>query len=261
MADPQRTLVAYDLETKSALWTMPLGLVELGRDTPTLIGDLVLAADRHDGEDKTEVKAIELATGKVRWSYATGRTTLSIEPGSDGTRVIFATENGSEKKPHQLVALQATSGTVALTLALDGAGGPVAVAHKRAFVRTKKGTVYAVNAADGRASWSVTLPAAAFATDHLVASDKRVYLIPEDGKVYALDATEKKYERPLERALGVGGSIAGREIGRTSHERGRWWPERRIRSSGRNTPRSSPYSTSRATCAGCTAMRTTAPGS
>ncbi|MDI1480757.1 PQQ-binding-like beta-propeller repeat protein [Polyangium sp. y55x31] len=48
----------------------------------------------------------------------------------------------------------------------------------------------------GEPIFSLNLPAA-FYHDKLVATSTHVFLVGQDGQVYALDATDKKYEPPM----------------------------------------------------------------
>ncbi|WP_348652888.1 PQQ-binding-like beta-propeller repeat protein [Polyangium sp. y55x31] len=73
---------------------------------------------------------------------------------------------------------------------------PARSADGRVFVWTSGKSVMGFKADTGEPIFSLNLPAA-FYHDKLVATSTHVFLVGQDGQVYALDATDKKYEPPM----------------------------------------------------------------
>jgi len=150
-----------------------------------------------DGGRKLALAGIDTKTGKERF-----RTPLRIGKhdnsgiiAADGGRIFVASTN-----PNEIQAFDATTGQALWSKSIDGEAGPITIAAGRIFVATKGQTIYGIKPEDGHEVFTVGLPIGPVPA-RLVATDTKLIVHGERGRIYALDATERSYDAPLQRIL------------------------------------------------------------
>ncbi|MEV6165966.1 protein kinase [Streptomyces sp. NPDC052052] len=152
-------LAAYDAKTGTRRWSVPM----TAATKPSVVGDLVLT------NDLTQVHAVELRTGKVRWSI-TSPVTLSPGMGSgptlaaskDVTAVLFtplsytATRGASTDGPAGALVLRTSDGTQLWALR-EKAGSASASAAASAAPSPSASSGIGSPAARGTDIWAVAV--------------------------------------------------------------------------------------------------------
>ncbi|MFT4038334.1 MAG: PQQ-binding-like beta-propeller repeat protein [Thermomicrobiales bacterium] len=136
----QNTFVALDLQTGAERWRLD-GVDSENFRAAGAAEDLVFLPS-----DDGTLRALDVATGDVRWTYAStaGYAMASAPTIVDGVVYAGASEDGNGL----LVALDATTGDLHWQLPLDGQMlfGPVVV-ESRLYIGTEIGNVYAIGSA------------------------------------------------------------------------------------------------------------------
>ena len=188
-------IVALDPETGEERWRFEAGVTE----TSPLVVDGVL----YFGSWDRRVYALEAATGKEIWSFATGDQVKSAVALRNGT-LFTGSYDG------RMYALDAMSGELRWATSgrsgLFGAGrfySTPAVAYGRVFVGNVDGRVYAFGAKSGDVIWSRTTGGFVYSSPAVF--DETVYVGSYDGNLYAFDAVTGDTRW----AFQAGGSISG----------------------------------------------------
>ena len=132
------------------------------------------------GSDDDKLYALNAATGHLRWSYSNNYAVESTPVVAGGT-VYFGSND------HRVYALNAATGRLRWSYSAQDAvlSSPVA-AGGTVFFGSNDHRVYALNAATGRLRWSYTTGNDVFSSPAV--ADGTVYVGSEDDKVYALNA-------------------------------------------------------------------------
>ncbi len=151
---------------------------------PVLVGDSLILTNEGD-----QVYALDVETGKFRWTYKTdsdAEFTLRGHSGVlvDGELIYAGFADGS------LVALRSSTGSVAWLTSLKGAGErfvdvdttPV-IAGDLVFAASSSGGLYALDKTSGRIRWNREIEGGG----GLLATEKRLYFVAAENGVHALD--------------------------------------------------------------------------
>jgi eukaryotic-like serine/threonine-protein kinase len=173
------TLVAVDTSTRRELWRRLLPDVSIGG--PTVDGSTVLV-----GTDDGSVTAVALTTGDQEWTVDLGDSVNTPIAAAGGT--AYAAVISDSREAPSLVALQEGDGTDVWRVPLGPPGssiGAPAVAGGTVYATVGDGSVRALEATTGQASWAAKLNTVsaggspAVSSDAIVVSDVR-------GQVYRL---------------------------------------------------------------------------
>lgn len=162
-------VVAYDLTTGSQQW-----LVD-GHPTsqPATSGDLLFLAEAN------EIRALERATGTVRWRLPFSDT-LAVPLVWDNGWLVAATESGT------VLAFRANDGTLIWRQELGlAAGRRPALAADRVYVPLSDGRIVALQVSDGATRWERWVGGA---PGDLLATDDRLYVGSSDNYFYGVRA-------------------------------------------------------------------------
>jgi outer membrane protein assembly factor BamB len=165
-------VAAFDARTGRTLWRRRSGPVEA---SPLVVGSAALTGS-WDGR----LVAVDIATGRVRWTFATGR---AIKAGAAlaGSTAIVGSYDGS------LYAVDAQTGGLHWSTRV---GVPfyatAAVAGGRVFDATVDGVVHAFDARSGAVLWARRIGRFGYSAAAVAAG--RVYVGSYDHRLYALDA-------------------------------------------------------------------------
>jgi serine/threonine-protein kinase len=122
--------------------------------------------------------AIIAATGRPRWTYATGGVVFSCPAVADGTVYV-----GSEDQ--KVYALDAATGHLRWAYPTGGkVSSSPAVADSTVYIGSDDHQVYALDAATGHLRWAYTTPASVFSSPAV--ADGTVYVGSGKPKVFAL---------------------------------------------------------------------------
>ncbi len=97
-------LVAIDLATHEPVWKAPIQLKEVSRTGVTVAGDVAYV-----GDNRGNVYAVDVATGKLRWTVSLGGF-LTVPLAATGD-VVVATVQASRTVRPRVVALKASDGS------------------------------------------------------------------------------------------------------------------------------------------------------
>lgn len=167
------------------IWTFRAGAL---LEFPPVIGYKTAYVANNSGR----LFALDVRTGKVRWSFRGRRCTASSPALAEET--VFQTylnrppcnAQGGQGLDGEVVALDARTGKVRWRRSIGPSESSPVVAHGLVYVGDWRGTVHALNARTGRTRWT-------FTTDDEVKAGatiagRRLYIGSYDGRVYALDA-------------------------------------------------------------------------
>jgi outer membrane protein assembly factor BamB len=186
---------AVDIETGEPVWGSPVQLDDVVQ-TPVAVDE----TSAYVGDVGGRVTVIDLGSGEVRWTKELG-TPISGAITLDAGRVL-ATTLGGQKKPSEIVALDAGSGDELWRASAEDASNLVTapvVAEGRMLTLDALGGVLAFDAENGRFLWrtEVVNPIAPSGQSFLlrgvgapapVSADGRVFAVDVSGRVYAFDA-------------------------------------------------------------------------
>lgn len=200
--DGHHTITAFDTASNQAIWSQALG-TGFGRlaDDAAIAGDSLIAVSRTN--DKDELVAFALASGKPVWRIAVAQNERIRIAASDGV-VYFSDEtNVQNKRSYALRAVTAATGKPRWSRAIAAELGPIAVGGGRVVFRSQDGVMHALRSTDGAPLWELGMPIRvdSMYQDRPVLAGDRVVVVSSDGTVSVLDASDKQYERPLERVL------------------------------------------------------------
>ncbi|MGZ4149401.1 MAG: outer membrane protein assembly factor BamB family protein [Actinomycetota bacterium] len=169
------------LADRSRRWTLTLPSVS--RSGVTIDGDLAFV-----GTNDGTVTAVDVGTGKVRWTGSTGGALVT--PLAVGDGLVVAGVQGTRSTGASVVALKEADGTQAWAYTASRsavvAGSP-ALSADTAFVAFSDNTIRAIALADGTERWTARMNGyvlgspPAVAGDAVIAADLR-------GEVYRFDA-------------------------------------------------------------------------
>jgi outer membrane protein assembly factor BamB len=178
---PGSTLVAVSLADRRPVWTVTLPAVS--RSGVTVDGNLAFV-----GTNDGTVTAVDLASGKTRWTGAAGGPLVTPLAAGDG--LVVAGVQGNRSTSAAVVALKEADGTRAWSYAAPRsavvAGSP-SLSADTAYVTFSDNTVRAVALADGSERWSARMNGYVLGSPPAVSGDA-VIAADVRGEVYRFDA-------------------------------------------------------------------------
>jgi outer membrane protein assembly factor BamB len=176
-------LTAIDLASQEPIWDRPLQLKEVSRTGVTVDGDIAYV-----GDNRGNVYAVDVATGKLRWSAKTGGF-LANPLASAGGSVVVAVQGGRTTRP-RLIALAEDDGSEIWNIEIQGAAlfatSPV-IGDGQVIVGLSDQTVRAFGVSDGSERWSARLNSPLFFTGAPALAPDAVVVLDSFGQVYRLD--------------------------------------------------------------------------
>ena len=192
-------LTAWERVSQKAIWSQALhaNTGDRSRDDVIAHGGAVIAVAR--GASGAELVAYALDTGREAWRAPLGGLHDDVHVALDGD-AVFATGATPAKgrATYDVRAFDLASGRARWTHEVADRTGPLAAGSGRVVFRTHAGELVALRASDGTRGWSLGLPPK-FEDDQPVIAGDLVLLATADGALYALDASDKSYDRPLDR--------------------------------------------------------------
>ncbi len=180
-ASPGSTLVAVSLADRSRAWTLTLPSVS--RSGVTIDGDLAFV-----GTNDGTVTAVDLATGKARWTGSAGGALVT--PLAAGNGLVVVAVQGTRSTGASVVALKEADGSRAWSdtpsRSAVVAGSP-ALGSDTAYVTFSDNTVRAIALADGTERWSARMNGYVLGSPPAVSGDA-VIAADIRGEVYRFDA-------------------------------------------------------------------------
>jgi outer membrane protein assembly factor BamB len=192
-------LTAWERASKKAIWSQALhaDTGDHSRDDVIAHGGAVLAVAR--GVSGAELVAFALDTGREQWRASLGKLHDDVRLALDGDAVFATGEtSGKGRATSDVRAFDLASGGARWTHEVAEHTGPLAAGGGRIVFRTHAGELVALRASDGAQTWSLGLPPK-FQNDRPVLAGDLVLLATADGALYALDASDKSYDRPMDR--------------------------------------------------------------
>jgi outer membrane protein assembly factor BamB len=176
-------LTAIDLATQEPIWDGPLQLKEVSRTGVTVDGDTAFV-----GDNRGNVYAVDVATGKLRWSEKTGGFLANPLASADGS-VVVAIQGGRTTRA-RLMALAEGDGSETWNIEIQGAAlfatSPV-IGDGQVIVGLSDQTVRAFDLSDGSERWSARLNGPVFFTGAPALTPDAVVVLDSFGQVYRLD--------------------------------------------------------------------------
>lgn len=176
-------LTAIDLATQEPIWGRPLQLKEVSRTGVTVDGDTAYV-----GDNRGNVYAVDVASGKLRWSEKTGGFLANPLASADGS-VVVAVQGGRTTRA-RLMALAEGDGSETWDIEIQGAAlfatSPV-IGDGQVIVGLSDQTVRAFDLGDGSERWSARLNSPLFFTSAPALTPDAVVVLDSFGQVYRLD--------------------------------------------------------------------------
>ena len=176
-------LTAIDLATHRSAWKTPLQLHEVSRTGVTVDGDTAFV-----GDNRGNVYAVDVATGKLRWSAKTGGFLMNALAVANG--LVVASVQGNRTTRAHLEAFKEADGSRAWDTEVQGAAvlaSSPAITDGRVLVGYSDQTIRSFGLSDGLEQWSTRLNSPLFSlTAPAVAGDALV-IADLAGQVYRLD--------------------------------------------------------------------------
>jgi outer membrane protein assembly factor BamB len=180
-ATPSSELVALDLATTKPVWK--LKLTDVCRTGVTVDGDTAYV-----GTNDGTVTAVDVATGKARWTHAVEGTLETTLAAGDG--LVFATSRGQDRNPAAVTALHEQDGSQAWRFAPSTsavAAGPPALGADTGYVAFTDQTVRAFSLTDGSQRWSARLNSIVNFVSSVAVAPDAIVAVDLSGQVYAFD--------------------------------------------------------------------------
>ena len=176
-------LTAIDLATQEPIWDQPLQLKEVSRTGVTVSGDTAYV-----GDNRGNVYAVDVASGKLKWSVKTGGSLANPLASADGS-VVIAVQGGRTTRA-RLVALAEVDGSEMWNIEIQGAAvfaTSPAIGDGQVIVGLSDQTVRAFDMSDGSERWSARLNGPLFFTSAPALTPDAVVVLDSFGQVYRLD--------------------------------------------------------------------------
>ncbi|HSL65188.1 MAG TPA: PQQ-binding-like beta-propeller repeat protein [Gaiellaceae bacterium] len=196
-------VIAMNARNGKVLWRFDAGAVE---STPLVRGKTI-----YFGSWDRRLYAVDIRTGKLRWSYRADHE-VNTSPAYAGGTLFFGTDGG------RVHAVWAKTGRNRWTTSAFSRFGrrehfyaTPTVAYGRVYIGNTDGTVYAFGAGTGRLLWAQR--AGTYVYTAAAVWQKTVYVGSYDGNVYAFDAAtgDERWRRELPAAIhGAPTILAGR---------------------------------------------------
>ncbi|MBS1121414.1 MAG: cobaltochelatase CobN subunit [Deltaproteobacteria bacterium] len=194
--DRDARATVFDETSGKPVWSQSL----TSGSEESLIAGGVLITVTHEGKHR-DVTAFTLASGQVIWRVPlTSRELVPLAADATTVYIGDALEERGQRAGYHIRAFELATGTPRWTTPLESRPGPLGLGDGRLVLRTHDGVVHALRAADGAPLWHVTLPPQVEdQPDRIVVARDMAFVATASGALYALDATERVYDRPLER--------------------------------------------------------------
>lgn len=190
-------LTAYDRKTRKALFNVPAeAYASSGRNTAVIVGSGTFTEVKKGSA--LHLVRIDNATGSETWSQSLGSPDLPVTPVTDGKRVFVPAGRGTREHPYLVLAFDASTGKELWRKPQSATIRHLIVADGMIYFRLRSGNLFALSAEDGKEIFTISLPAADH-EDTLVMSGGMAFITSQGRRLYAVDASAKQYERPLER--------------------------------------------------------------
>jgi len=175
-------LTAIDLATQKTVWKAPVQLKEVSRTGVTVEGDTAYV-----GDNRGNVYAVGIATGKLRWTARTGGFLTVPLAVSDG--LVVATLQASRTAQPRVVALKASDGSRAWTTEVGGGvfASPPAIDGDRVVAGFSDQTVRAFGLADGVERWSARMNGPIYFSGAPAVTPDAIVAVDALGEVYRFD--------------------------------------------------------------------------
>lgn len=177
LAHDDQSLVSYDLISGTVNWQIPAGDIET---SPLRIGNRLYVTTLHG-----KLLCVDKGSGQILWKYQIPprvRTRLiHSSPASDGTLVVFGSDNGD------LYAVDAGDGTFRWSVHVGSCiDGSPSVSGGRAFIGALDGNYSAVDLNTGHIAWSRMLDGPVFSSQAV--TERSVYVGTAGRTVYCLNS-------------------------------------------------------------------------
>jgi outer membrane protein assembly factor BamB len=208
-ATPPSQLVALDLATEKPVWK--LDLTDVSRTGVTVDGDTAYV-----GTNDSTVTAVDLATGKARWTHVVEGTLETAIAAANG--LVFVTSRGEDRNAAAVTALHEQDGSQAWGFAPSTsavAAGPPALGGDTGYVGFTDQTVRAFSLTDGSQRWSARLNSFVSFVSSVAVTPDAILAVDVAGQVYAFDPSSgaRRWDFALNTAvtrsapLAVGGFV------------------------------------------------------
>jgi outer membrane protein assembly factor BamB len=236
-------VAALDLSTRKRLWTTPLGDVVIGsptmdggtvfvgalnrsvsaldaltgrvlwkritsgsvKTTPAVAGVRVFVTSLDDRTGKARLAALDVSTGRSRWTYSPARLALGISSVTVGGERVYVGFNDQSVR-----AFDAATGRLLWTQAVRAPFSPLstlAFAGDSVYAVDDFGGVYRFAAGTGHRVWDYQFPSDVTFGSPLVAG-RAVYVGMDDGAVAAIDVASGHLVWQTRFRLGPMGAVA-----------------------------------------------------
>lgn len=195
------TLAGFDLKTKKQAWSHPIEKIQdADWSRRVFASGLIIGLDEvKTGDKPTRLVAFDAKTGAERWQQPLFSIASEMRI-SANDNYIFVSDRIRGGQQYEISTYDVKTGKLKWAKNIDGQSGPITAAKYSVFVWTSSGSIIGLKADTGEQLFSLNM-AVKHNLDQLVADDRRVYLIGQDGKAYAFDASDKKYDPPTKRIL------------------------------------------------------------
>jgi outer membrane protein assembly factor BamB len=174
---------AVDLATQASVWDAPAQLEAVSRTGVTVDGETAYV-----GDNRGNVYAIDVASGRIMWTTGVGGTLSNALAVADGS-VVATVQGRSASTPH-VVALNAADGSKIWDHEIEGgsvyASSP-SIADGHVVVAFADQTVRTFDLADGTEVWSARINNPVFFTGAPAVTSDAVLVVDSFGQVYRLD--------------------------------------------------------------------------
>lgn len=176
-------LTAIDLATQEPIWDQPLQLKEVSRTGVTVSGDTAYV-----GDNRGNVYAVDVASGKLLWSAKTGGFLANPIASADGS-VVVAIQGGRTTRA-RIMALAEGDGSETWNIEIQGAAlfatSPM-IGEGQVIVGLSDQTVRSFDLGDGSELWSARLNSPLFFTGAPALAPDAVVVLDSFGQIYRLD--------------------------------------------------------------------------